>query len=489
MRNGNRSSYFSGLFSFSYREHFVAFVNDRGKTLKVEVRDQCSDEEWRGSFSPHYIEELTKKTGNFKRFSVFLTMLHSVLCQRTKSLSIDFVSYDDLENFQKLRLKRNSLGFSTGKENPVNRRYLILTYISDFDRTFYPLPLTYFGVVDKEALFKKIHRLRDACFNKCNYKGIVGSCSSSFDDGEYKNRIAVLESERDNALAELNRLRSILHILHGKDNHELGNVSSARNCSSHSANRPNISPKIMSSSMGYPLNRRSSSISTSSHNSGGRLHQSVVAGPASRVGSMTNNSERSLLRGGRSCGSSHSLSTSRSHQCYQQPRMSSNSPRKLSRSCSLYSSRCRRFDPTAYVHEQRRKQQEVKQKRKLEEISRLSHQSASPAFRIQSRFPAAHCDVTLDTHTLQQRRLLLLKQYLNKSATVVASCGWDRLTSAESDFHGLSDYNPQHACRSREKRIPLPSNDTHLNRELNDLNRRLDNLQGYLSNYFSHLPV
>ncbi|KAL5964585.1 Coiled-coil domain-containing protein 61 [Taenia solium] len=188
MRSSNKSSYFSGLFSFSCREHFVAFVNDRGKALKVEVRDLCSDEEWRGNFSPTYIEELTKKTGNFKRFDVFLTMLRSLLCQRTKSLSIDFVSYGDLENFQKTRMKRNGLRFSVGKENSVNRRYLILTYISDFDRTFYPLPLTYFGVVDKEALFRRIHKLRDACFNKGNYKGVVGSCGPSFDDGEYKNR-------------------------------------------------------------------------------------------------------------------------------------------------------------------------------------------------------------------------------------------------------------------------------------------------------------
>lgn len=89
-------------------------------------------------------------------------------------------------------------------------------------------------------------------------------------------RIAVLESERDNALAELSRLRSVLHILHGKDDQELVNVSSARNCSAHSTNRATTSSKVVPlSSKGYSMKRRSLSMS-SSHNSGDRLHQSVV---------------------------------------------------------------------------------------------------------------------------------------------------------------------------------------------------------------------
>ncbi|KAL5964586.1 hypothetical protein TSMEX_007705 [Taenia solium] len=172
---------------------------------------------------------------------------------------------------------------------------------------------------------------------------------------------------------------------------------------------------------------------------------------------MTNNSERSLLRGGYPCGSSHSLPTSRSRECCQRPCVSSKSPRKRSRSCSLYSSGSSRFDPTAYVHEQRRKQQEVKQKRKLEEMSRLSRQSPSPIFHNRSRFLAANRAVTSGTQlpasTLQKRRLPLSKPYLNKSSTVVASRRWDRLASDESDFSGLSDCNPQRACRLTETRV------------------------------------
>ncbi|KAL5108959.1 hypothetical protein TcWFU_005421 [Taenia crassiceps] len=316
---------------------------------------------------------------------------------------------------------------------------------------------------------------------------------------------AEIESERDNALTELSRLRSVLHILHGKDYRVLGNVPSQRTCSSHITNRPAISSKMMSfPSKGCSMNRRSLSMSTSSHNSGDRLHQNVVT--VNRMDSMTNNLKRSLLRGGHPCGSSHSLPTSRSRECCQRPHVSSVSPRKRSRSCSLFSSESRRFDPTAYIYGQRRKHQEVKQKRKLEETSRLSRQSPSPIFPNRLRFPAANCAVISGREstasTLQQRRLPLWKPNLNKSSTAVASRRWDRLISGESNSSGLSDCNLQRACRLSEKRdtvhqlsrldqtrIPLPSDDTYLNRELCEMSRRLDDLQGYLGDYFSHLPL
>jgi coiled-coil domain-containing protein 61 len=34
---------------------------------------------WRGDFSVKYIEEITNKTGSFKKFSVFVKMLLSTL--------------------------------------------------------------------------------------------------------------------------------------------------------------------------------------------------------------------------------------------------------------------------------------------------------------------------------------------------------------------------------------------------------------------------
>lgn len=72
-------------------------------------------------------------------------------------------------------------------------------------------------------------------------------------------------------------------------------------------------------------------------------------GTANRMDRMTNNLERSLSRGGQSCGSLHSLPTSRSLECCQHPRMSSNSSRKRSRSCSLHSSGSSKWRPPGWI--------------------------------------------------------------------------------------------------------------------------------------------
>jgi coiled-coil domain-containing protein 61 len=43
------------------------------------VEEKLSGNIWRGDYTLKYIEEITKKTGTFKKFSVFVKMLLSVL--------------------------------------------------------------------------------------------------------------------------------------------------------------------------------------------------------------------------------------------------------------------------------------------------------------------------------------------------------------------------------------------------------------------------
>jgi coiled-coil domain-containing protein 61 len=50
------------------------------------------------------IEELTRKTGNFKRFSIFVNMLLSALSHRSDAVFIDLLTTSDL-----VRLLRFSL--------------------------------------------------------------------------------------------------------------------------------------------------------------------------------------------------------------------------------------------------------------------------------------------------------------------------------------------------------------------------------------------
>ena len=43
--------------------------------LVIDVEDKLSGDLWRGDFTAKYIEEITNKTGCFKKFAVFVKML------------------------------------------------------------------------------------------------------------------------------------------------------------------------------------------------------------------------------------------------------------------------------------------------------------------------------------------------------------------------------------------------------------------------------
>lgn len=127
------------------------------------------------------MEEITAKTGSFKRFPVFVKMLLSAVRQESDSVFVDLLTYSDLEL---LRSKR--AGGSSGaaaqagiqqqtaalppptqqqlQQQPgssaANKRYLILTYAAEFDRVHYPLPLQYEENPDPRRLKATIRTLR-----------------------------------------------------------------------------------------------------------------------------------------------------------------------------------------------------------------------------------------------------------------------------------------------------------------------------------------
>merc|ERR1712228_16550 len=90
-----------------------------------------------------YIEEITSKTGNFKTFDKFCRMIYSALESNNSSVFIDLLTYQDLEILKARKATKS------GQEPPSlnatqrtkNKRYLILTYVVEFDRVHYPLAL------------------------------------------------------------------------------------------------------------------------------------------------------------------------------------------------------------------------------------------------------------------------------------------------------------------------------------------------------------
>lgn len=119
--------------------------------LSLEV-ESAQGERWQADFTGQYLEELTTKTGNFKRAGTLARMLVGALDGTAESVYIDLLTSADLDALG----KKSSIVLP----NHTGRRYLILTYATTFDRIHYPLPLD----VDKpneHSLSRQVRRLKE----------------------------------------------------------------------------------------------------------------------------------------------------------------------------------------------------------------------------------------------------------------------------------------------------------------------------------------
>ena len=81
------------------------------------------------------IEELTKRAGSPKTLHLLSKILISALKRESGTASVDLLAPSDLEAMRRT-------GNTNGALLPRNKKYLILTCTSEFDRVHYPLPLT-----------------------------------------------------------------------------------------------------------------------------------------------------------------------------------------------------------------------------------------------------------------------------------------------------------------------------------------------------------
>ena len=159
----------------SCRVQYLVHLESDGKKLAVEIEEDVHGDEndtdnsprrWKGRFSAKYVEDITLKTGNFKRFDVFVEMLSSSFAHESDSVFIDLLTYSDLEMLRQRKGKENSLGSNSSgataiaKAKATGKRYLILTYSSEYDRVHYPLPLAMDEEPTVESLRRTISRLR-----------------------------------------------------------------------------------------------------------------------------------------------------------------------------------------------------------------------------------------------------------------------------------------------------------------------------------------
>jgi len=158
------------------------------------------------------VEEVTQKTGNFKKFDTFVKMLKSSLTHGSDTVFADLLTYSDLEMLRS-KQTRKPLGNTT---KPNNKRYLILTYAVEFDRVHYPLPLAHVDQPSGRELRDTIARLRRE-IQRLRAAGLPARSSSasspggaSGGDGEAEELRGLLRQarrERDDAQRDGERAR------------------------------------------------------------------------------------------------------------------------------------------------------------------------------------------------------------------------------------------------------------------------------------------
>uniref|UniRef100_A0A3Q2H2M1 Centrosomal protein CCDC61 n=1 Tax=Equus caballus TaxID=9796 RepID=A0A3Q2H2M1_HORSE len=141
-------------------EHAVRVVVS-GQVLELEVEDRMTADQWRGEFDASFIEDLTHKTGNFKQFNIFCNMLESALTQSSESVTLDLLTYTDLESLRNRKMGGRPGAQASRSAQLNSKRYLILIYSVEFDRIHYPLPLPYQGKPDPVVLQRVIRSLKE----------------------------------------------------------------------------------------------------------------------------------------------------------------------------------------------------------------------------------------------------------------------------------------------------------------------------------------
>ncbi|XP_008850294.1 coiled-coil domain-containing protein 61 isoform X2 [Nannospalax galili] len=187
-------------------EHAVRVVVS-GQVLELEVEDRMTADQWRGEFDAGFIEDLTHKTGNFKQFSIFCNMLESALTQNSESVTLDLLTYTDLESLRSRKLGGHPGSLAPRSAQLKSKRYLILIYSVEFDRIHYPLPLLYQGKPDPVVLQGIIRSLKQELVR---LRGLDGQDTRDKWEREIwhlREQVSRLASEKRELEAQLGRSR------------------------------------------------------------------------------------------------------------------------------------------------------------------------------------------------------------------------------------------------------------------------------------------
>eukprot|EP00929_Paragymnodinium_shiwhaense_P014517 TRINITY_DN12242_c0_g1_i1.p1 TRINITY_DN12242_c0_g1~~TRINITY_DN12242_c0_g1_i1.p1 ORF type:complete len:631 (-),score=136.76 TRINITY_DN12242_c0_g1_i1:64-1956(-) len=185
---------------------YVITASGDAEKLSLDVEHAEDGRLWHGEFGARFIEEITQRTGNTKKFDVFVKMLLSALSQESDSVYLDVLTARDLEM---LRRHANPQGppTTTSVAGQSDKRYLILTYCAEFDKVHYPLPLP-LERSEEDSLRTCVARLRAELADarrQISTLEVAGQGSSSSSTAPATPTAAQLrDDERTNALLRQN---------------------------------------------------------------------------------------------------------------------------------------------------------------------------------------------------------------------------------------------------------------------------------------------
>jgi len=199
-------------------EYLLTVAAVEGDTLCIEVERKDDGSRWRGDFTSRYIEDITGKTGNFKKYPVFVKMLLSAITEESESVFVDLLTYADLEMLKNRKGRSQAAPPSRAHPPGNNKRYLILTYAAEFDRVHYPLPLLFEENPEPAALQATIRRLRSEV--ESLKEGGAVAAGGGYGRGSAEMAAAESQAEVRRAREQIKQLQKQVEWL--EENHEGG---------------------------------------------------------------------------------------------------------------------------------------------------------------------------------------------------------------------------------------------------------------------------
>ncbi|XP_060941627.1 centrosomal protein CCDC61 [Limanda limanda] len=487
-------------------EFSVKIEVDKG-LLMVEISDSLTADQWRGEFDPAYIEDLTRKTGNFKQFPIFCSMLESAVRKMSDSVTLDLLTYADLELLR--NRKAGVVSRTRGHQQSsalTAKRYLILIYTVEFDRIHYPLPLPYVGKLDPAALQKEVRALR-AELSVLTSHGV--NKSADLEIQRLRAELSLVKEEKEAMTKALEQLqRTASGSPSGREDWRVRDVartleeqllkeraksqrSASKRCQEQRllmeqleelrASECALRVRVKNLTSELALLRRGRVTPVSCHISSrvdGEIYRSLSRERGSRYGMVRARSgsrERVYDRVQRSDERGRRADSSGPRACISRP------------SPSPTGSRVPRFDPTAYIQDRHRRQKEAEKKQR--KVRRDILTSPNMPERGRSRSRDAYPQMV---RSGSRGRSLSVERRGSRNSSESSLVDMDEMSKAL--FRGRKqtyNYNGPSASRggllTRKPRCSTPTqrmkekeSSIHTGAELSEIDARLQALQDYM---------